>query len=130
MLFRSDPVYGYQAVNVESQERSPFSLLNWMRRLIALRRQHRAFGRGAIEILRPDNRPIFAFIRTLPGEDPILVVANLARTMQPAALDLKEYAGRVPIELMGRTALPTIGTEPYFLTLGPYGFCWLQLSRP
>ena len=125
-----DPVYGYQAVNVESQERSPFSLLNWMRRLIALRRQHRAFGRGAIEILRPDNRPIFAFIRTLPGEDPILVVANLARTMQPAALDLKEYAGRVPIELMGRTALPTIGTEPYFLTLGPYGFCWLQLSRP
>jgi len=115
---------------VEAQERSPFSLLNWMRRMIALRHQHRTFGRGQIELLRPDNRPILAFIRTLKGEDPILVVANLSRTMQPASLDLAAYAGRVPIELTGRTALPPVGAEPYFLTLGPYAFYWLQLTPP
>jgi maltose alpha-D-glucosyltransferase / alpha-amylase len=91
-----DPVFGYQAVNVEAQERSPFSLLNWMRRMIALRRQHRVFGRGGLDILRPENRPIFAFVRTLDGEAPVLVVANLASTMQPASLDLSAYADRTP----------------------------------
>ena len=127
----SDPVYGYQAVNVEAQERSPFSLLNWMRRMILVRRQHQTFGRGRLEMLRPENRPILAYIRSLEGEDPILVVANLSRTMQPASIDLAEYAGRVPIELTGRTVLPPVGAEPYFLTLGPYAFYWLQLApRP
>jgi maltose alpha-D-glucosyltransferase/alpha-amylase len=123
-----DPVYGYQAVNVERQDRSPFSLLNWMRRMIALRQQHRAFGRGAIELLRPEQRPILAFVRGMPGEDPILVVANLSRTMQPASLDLAAYQGRVPVELTGGIALPTITADPYFLTLGPYGFYWLRLQ--
>src|SRR5215510_3792944 len=86
-----DPVYGYQAVNVEAQLNDESSLLHWMRRMIALRQQHRAFGRGGLEILRPENRPIFSFIRTLAGEAPILVVANMASTMQPAALDLSHY---------------------------------------
>jgi maltose alpha-D-glucosyltransferase/alpha-amylase len=123
-----DAVYGYQAVNVERQERSPFSLLNWMRRMIALRRQHRVFGRGGLDILRPENRPIFAFVRTLDGEAPVLVVANLASTMQPASLDLSAYAGRTPVEMTGGTTLPQITTAPYFLTLGPYGFYWLRME--
>ena len=124
-----DPVYGYQSVNVEAQERSPFSLLNWFRRIIGLRQQHRTFGRGAVELLRPDNRHIFAFIRRLEAEDPILVVANLARTMQPATLDLTKYAGLVPVEMSGNIELPRISESPYFLTMGPYAFYWLALKR-
>jgi maltose alpha-D-glucosyltransferase / alpha-amylase len=124
-----DSVYGYQSVNVEAQERSPFSLLNWFRRFIGLRQQHKTFGRGTTELLRPDNRRIFAFLRRLESEDPILVVANLARTMQPAALDLSKYAGLVPVEMSGGTELPRIGDGPYFLTLGPYAFYWLVLKR-
>jgi maltose alpha-D-glucosyltransferase/alpha-amylase len=124
-----DSVYGYQSVNVEAQERSPFSLLNWFRRFIGLRKQHQTFGRGTTELLRPDNRHIFAFLRRLGSEDPILVVANLARTMQPATLDLSKYAGLVPVEMSGGTELPRIGDSPYFVTLGPYAFYWLLLKR-
>ncbi len=123
-----DPVYGYQARNVEAQERLPWTLLNWMRRMIALRQKHKAFGRGDLTILRPENRPIFAFVRTWADEPPILVVSNLASTMQPAHLDLSGWAGRVPIEMTGGTTLPTITNDPYFLTLGPYGFYWLRLE--
>jgi len=125
-----DAVYGYQARNVEAQERLPWTLLNWTRRMIALRQRHRTFGRGDTTILRPDNRPIFAFVRTWENEPPILVVSNLASTMQPASLDLSAWAGRVPIEMTGGTALPAIANEPYFLTLGPYGFYWLRLEKP
>jgi maltose alpha-D-glucosyltransferase / alpha-amylase len=124
-----DSVYGYQSVNVEAQERAPHSRLNWMRRLIALRQRHRTFGRGAIELLRPENRRIFAFVRRLEGEDPILVVANMARTMQPASLELSRFSGLVPIEMTGGTDLPRIGDTPYFLTLAPHGFYWLELKR-
>ena len=123
-----DPVYGYQAVNVEAQERTPFSLLNWMRRMIALRQQHKVFGRGGIDILRPENRPIFSYVRTLDGEAPVLVVANLASTVQPVNLDLSKYAGKTPIEMTGGTALPPVTNAPYFLTLAPYGFYWLRLE--
>jgi maltose alpha-D-glucosyltransferase/alpha-amylase len=100
-----------------------------MRRLIALRQRYRAFGRGTLELLRPENRRIFAFVRRLEGEDPILVVANMARTMQPASLDLSKFAGLVPIEMSGGTDLPRIGETPYFLTLAPHGFYWLDLKR-
>jgi maltose alpha-D-glucosyltransferase / alpha-amylase len=124
-----DSVYGYQSVNVEAQERAPHSLLNWMRRLIALRQRHRTFGRGTIELLRPENRRIFAFIRRLDAADPILVVANMARTMQAVSLDLSKYSGLVPIEMSGSTDLPRIGETPYFLTLAPHGFYWLELKR-
>jgi len=124
-----DPVYGYQAVNVEAQERSPHSLLNWMRRLIALRNRHRVFGRGTIDIIRPANRAILAFVRELADEDPVLVVANLSGTVQPASLDLARHAGLVPVEMTGNSALPAIQPDPYFLTLGPYACYWLRLSR-
>jgi maltose alpha-D-glucosyltransferase/alpha-amylase len=124
-----DSVFGYQSVNVEGQERSPFSLLNWMRRMIALRQQHRTFGRGSMELLRPENRRIFAYLRRYDADDPILVVANLSRTVQAVSLDLARFTGLVPVEMTGNSELPRIGDGAYFLTLGPYACYWLLLKR-
>ncbi len=123
-----DPVWGYQALNVEAQERSPSSLLNWMKRIIALRARHRTFGRGAIRFISPPNRKILAYVREYDGET-ILCVANLSRTAQPAELDLRAWHGRVPIEMVGSTEFPRIGELPYFLTLAPYGFYWFLLAE-
>jgi len=123
-----DPVYGYQSINVEAQERSPSSLLNWMRRMIAVRKQHHTFGRGSLQFLHPQNRKVLVFTRTHEDEV-ILVVANLARTVQPVELDLSAYNGYAPVEMLGLTEFPRIGELPYFLTLGPYCFYWFQLQR-
>jgi maltose alpha-D-glucosyltransferase/alpha-amylase len=123
-----DPVYGYQALNVEAQERSPWSLLNWMKRMIALRKRHCTFGRGAIRFLAPANRKILAYIREHEGET-ILCVANLSRNVQAAELDLRAYAGRIPTEMVGGTEFPRIGTLPYFVTFSPYGFYWFLLRE-
>jgi len=123
-----DPIYGYQAVNVEAQSRDPSSLLHWTRRILAVRRQHQCFGRGALEFVRPQNRKVLAYIRCLPTET-VLCVANLSQTAQAVELDLSRYKGRVPVELMGRNAFPPIGELPYFLTLQAHGFFWLLLSN-
>jgi maltose alpha-D-glucosyltransferase / alpha-amylase len=123
-----DPVYGYQAVNVESEESDPASLLNWTRNMIRLRRLFKVFGRGTIEFLRPANRAILAYVRR-DQHDVVLCVANLARNVQPAHLDLSAFAGLVPIEMFGYTEFPAIGAAPYFLTLGPYGFYWFELQN-
>jgi maltose alpha-D-glucosyltransferase/alpha-amylase len=122
-----DPVYGYQAINVEAQERSPFSLLNWMRRLIAMRRQHRVFGRGSLDFVGCTNRKTLAFVRRHEDET-ILVVANLARTVQPTELDLAAFAGLLPVEMVGQTEFPRITDRPYFLTLGPHSCYWFVLQ--
>jgi maltose alpha-D-glucosyltransferase/alpha-amylase len=122
-----DPIYGYQAVNVEAQSRDPSSLLNWTRRILAVRRQHHCFGRGALEFVRPQNRKILAYVRSIDNEI-VLCIANLAQTAQAVELDLSKYKGRVPVELLGRNAFPPIGELPYFLTLPAHGFFWLQLS--
>ncbi|MBM0104537.1 maltose alpha-D-glucosyltransferase [Steroidobacter sp. S1-65] len=122
-----DPIYGYQAVNVEAQSRDPSSLLNWTRRMLAVRRQFQCFGRGSLEFVRPQNRKIIAYVRSC-GNELILCVANLSQTAQAVELDLSKYKGRVPVELMGRNAFPPIGDLPYFLTLPAHGFFWLQLS--
>src|SRR5262249_16325160 len=114
-----DPVYGYQAINVEAQERYPFSQLNWMRRLIARRKQHRVFGRGSLECGGCPNRKVLAFLGR-DDRETILIVFNLSRTVQPAELDLSRFAGLIPIEMNGLTEFPRIGERPYFLTLGPY----------
>jgi maltose alpha-D-glucosyltransferase / alpha-amylase len=124
-----DPVYGYQAVNVEAQERDPSSFLNWNRRLIALRKQFKSFGRGTLEFLHPANRKVLAYVRR-HGDETILCVANLSRFVQPAELDLSAFHGLVPVELMGRVEFPPIGEWPYFLTLGPHSFYWFQLQKP
>ena len=122
-----DPVYGYEAVNVEAQTRDPSSLLNWMRRMLAVRKSSKAFGRGRLAFLHPGNRKILAYLREYGGET-ILCVANLGRSAQPVELDLAAYRGRVPVEMMGRTAFPPIGELPYLLTLPACGFYWFRLA--
>jgi maltose alpha-D-glucosyltransferase/alpha-amylase len=124
----SDPVYGYQAVNVESEESDPASLLNWTRNMIRMRRLFTVFGRGTLEFLKPANRAILAYVRR-DKDDIVLCVANLARNVQPVHLDLSAFAGLVPIEMFGYTDFPAIGVEPYFLTLGPYAFYWFELQQ-
>lgn len=122
-----DPVYGYQAINVEAQEAEPSSLLNWMRRIILVRKQHPAFGRGTISFIYPRNRKIIAYLRE-HGDEAILCVANLSRTAQAVELDLSAYRDKVPIELTGRTPFPPVGDLPYMLTLPAYGFFWFALA--
>jgi maltose alpha-D-glucosyltransferase / alpha-amylase len=121
-----DPVYGYQAVNVEAQLRIPTSLLRWMRKFIALRKEHPVFGMGTYEALRPENPRIFAHIRR-HEDDTVLCVHNMARSAQAVELDLSEFAGRSPVEMLGRSRFPRIGELPYLLTLAPRGFFWFQL---
>jgi len=122
-----DPVYGFEAVNVEAQQRDPSSQLNWMKRMLATRKASRAFGRGTLQFLRPGNRKVLAYLREV-GEEAILCVANLARTAQPVELDLKRFKGRVPVEMLGRTSFPPIGELPYLLTLPAHGFYWFRLA--
>jgi maltose alpha-D-glucosyltransferase/alpha-amylase len=123
-----DPIYGYEAVNVEAQTRDRSSLLNWMKRLLLVRRGSQAFGRGTLRFIRPGNRRVLVYLRQY-GEDTILCVANLSRSAQPVELDLAAHKGAVPIELLGRAAFPPIGELPYLLTLPGYAFYWFRLSR-
>jgi maltose alpha-D-glucosyltransferase/alpha-amylase len=123
-----DPEYHYQSVNVEAHESNRHSLLWWMRRMVALRKQIKAFGRGSMEILNPDNSHVLAFIRAYEGQQ-ILVVANLSRFVQYVELDLAKFKGSIPVELFGRTPFPPIGDLPYLLTLGPHGFFWFSLEQ-
>jgi len=122
-----DPVYGYQAVNVEAQQVNPSSLLNWMKRMIALRKLHKVFGRGTIEFLEPSNRKVLVYVRQYE-DDMVLCVANLSRFAQPVELDLSKFHGMIPVEMMGDTSFPPIGELPYFLTLGPHAFYWFELQ--
>jgi len=145
-----DPVFGYQALNVESQLSDPSSLLHWTRNMIALRKLFRVFGRGTMEFLSPENRKVLAYIRhydphsasrehteaalardiSSPGNETVLCVANLSRFAQPVSLNLAEFAGMTPVEMLGYVPFPPITTEPYPLTLAPYSFFWLELQPP
>ena len=122
-----DAVYGHQVINVEAQADDPSSLLNWMRRMITVRRQHPAFGRGEMTLLYPRNRKILAYVREHEGRA-YLCVANLSDSAQAVELDLASRRGMVPVELTGRSAFPPIGDLPYMLTLPAYGFFWFALS--
>ena len=124
-----DPVYGFESVNVEAQSRSPSSLLNWTKRLIAARRTHRAMGRGTLRFLYPANRKVIAYLREWEGET-ILCVANLSRSAQALELDLAEFRGRQVVEVLGRSVFPQIGEQPYLLTLQGYSFFWFELTAP
>jgi maltose alpha-D-glucosyltransferase/alpha-amylase len=121
-----DPVYGYPAVNVEAKLRTPTSLLRWLHRFVELRKQHPVFGLGTYEPLQPTNPRIFAHVRRWE-EDTVLCVHNLARSAQAAELDLAQFAGLVPEEMIGQTRFPPIGELPYLLTFGPRGFYWFRL---
>jgi maltose alpha-D-glucosyltransferase/alpha-amylase len=154
-----DPVYGYQSCNVEAELRDPSSMLHWMKRMLEVRRQHRVFGTGTMEIIHAENPSVLAYVRsdgpegeggiergiegaggvedgieggdgTSAAGDLVLCVYNLSRFAQPAELPLQRYEGLVPIELLGRVPFPRIGELPYFVTLAPYGFYWFQLVRP
>jgi maltose alpha-D-glucosyltransferase/alpha-amylase len=124
----SNPVYGYQAVNVLSQKRFEHSLLSWMERIIRVRRSTPVFGSGSIEFLYPANHRVLAYVRQL-GKDTVLVVNNLSSSAQAVELDLKRYKGNILIEMFGRNIFPRIGDLPYLLTMGPYQFYWFRLRR-
>jgi maltose alpha-D-glucosyltransferase/alpha-amylase len=140
-----DPVYGFQACNVEAQQRSQSSLLQWLRRFIAVRQRHPVFGEGDFEALEASNPSVFAFMRTaktLDGPaDPdaappaarhgerVLCVNNLSRFAQPVELDLRRHAGCVPVELVGKVRFPRITDAPYILTLAPHGFYWFSIEE-
>jgi maltose alpha-D-glucosyltransferase/alpha-amylase len=123
----TDPEYHYETVNVEAQQGNPHSTYSWMKRLIALRKRHRAFGRGTLELLRPENRKVLVYVRAHESEQ-ILCIANLSRFLQAVELDLSRWKGLVPVELFGSNEMPVIGDNPYFLTLGPHSFYWFALQ--
>jgi maltose alpha-D-glucosyltransferase/alpha-amylase len=127
-----DPIWGYQAINVEAQQSDPSSLLHWTRNMIALRKIFQVFGRGTLEFLHPDNRKVLAYIREYTGEDghseTVLCVANLSRFAQPVQLDLSKFAGRQAVEMLGYVPFPPINETPYAITLAPYSFFWLELQ--
>jgi len=123
-----DPLDGYQAVNVEAQRRTSSSLLHWMRRLIAARKTSPVFGRGRLSFLAPTNTRVLAHLREDERET-ILAVHNLAASSEPVELDLRAFHGVVPIEILGEARFPPIGDQPYFLSLGPYGYYWFRLHR-
>ena len=142
-----DPIWGYQAINVEAQQSDQSSLLHWTRNMIALRKLFQVFGRGTLEFLHPENRKILAYIRrydpnaasaqetaampataTSASGETVLCVANLSRFAQPVSLDLSRFAGQLPVEMVGYVSFPPISREPYPLTLAPYSFLWLELQ--
>lgn len=123
----TDPVYGYQSVNVEAQERTPTSLLQWMKRMLSVRRKHQVFGHGSLQFLQPENRSILAYIRA-DSADTILCVVNLSRYVQPVFLETRAFQGHQPVELIGGIRFPEITERPYFLSLGPHTFYWFRLE--
>jgi maltose alpha-D-glucosyltransferase/alpha-amylase len=129
-----DPIYGYQAINVEAQLSDQSSLLQWTRNMIALRKLFQVFGRGTLTFLNPTNRKILAYLRELDQGDgfreTVLCVANLSRFAQSVTLDLATYADFEAVEMLGYVSFPRITKEPYLLTLAPYSFLWLELQQP
>src|SRR5579884_676480 len=122
-----DPVWGYQAINVEAQHTDPSSLLNWMRNMIALRKLFPVFGRGTLKFLPSANRKVLSYVRQSDGQS-VLCLANLSRFPQPVLLDLAEFEGMIPVEMLGYVEFPPITKAPYSLTLGPYEFLWFELQ--
>jgi maltose alpha-D-glucosyltransferase/alpha-amylase len=123
-----NPLFGYQAINVLSQQRSQHSLLSWMRRLIEVRKSTPVFGRGSIEFLQPPNHRVLAYVRQL-GNERVLAVNNLSSSAQAVELDLRRYKGYILVEMFGRNIFPRIGDAPYLLTLGPHQFYWFRLRK-
>jgi maltose alpha-D-glucosyltransferase/alpha-amylase len=127
-----DPIYGFQAVNVEAQASDPHSLLNWMRRMLAVRQRHTAFGRGSQRFLYPANRKVLAYLREHVlddgTEETLLCVSNLSRSAQAVELDLSAFGGRVPVDIVGGSVFPAVGQLSYLLTLPPYAFYWFLLA--
>ena len=127
-----DPIYGYFALNVEAQAADSHSLLNWARRMLAVRRRHISFGRGTQRFLYPQNRKVLAYLREYDENgrsETILCVSNLSRTAQAVELDLHSSEGRIPVDVVGGSIFPAVGALPYLLTLPPYAFYWFLLAE-
>jgi maltose alpha-D-glucosyltransferase / alpha-amylase len=124
-----DPEYHYEAVNVENQQKNLSSLLWWTRRVISMRKHFKAFSRGSLEFLHPDNPKVLAFLRRWKHET-IVVVANLSRFSQSAELDLSRFAGCVPMEVFSRNLFRPIRKSSYVITLGPHAYYWFALQSP
>jgi maltose alpha-D-glucosyltransferase/alpha-amylase len=124
----SNAIYGFQAINIDSQKRAGHSLLSWMKALIRLRNSFHVFGRGSIQFLKPSNHRVLAYVRQF-GEETVLVVNNLSNSAQAVELDMRGFKGYIPIEMFGRSLFPRFGDLPYLLTLGPYQFYWFQFRR-
>jgi maltose alpha-D-glucosyltransferase/alpha-amylase len=122
-----NPVYGYEVINVEAQAGNQYSLLNWTRRMLTVRKRHKSFGRGTLRFLYPGNRKVLAYLREFEDET-ILCVCNVSRVIQAVELDLSVFAGRIPVDLGGGSTFPPIGQLPYLLTLPPFAFYWFILS--
>ncbi len=127
-----DPVYGFQAVNVEAQQRNPSSFLHWIRRMLGVRRDFPVFGTGEFEVLPCSNPSVLAFVRIEQATDgnPVLCIHNLSRFAQPAELYMGRWHGLQPVELLGRVPFPLVGIDPYPVTLAPYGYQWFELVEP
>ncbi len=125
----ADPVYGYQSINVEAQERVKSSLLHWVKRMIRVRQRYPVFSMGNLRFLQTENRKVMAFVREWEGQT-VLVVCNLSRFAQPAVIDLREWEGMVPVELIGETPFPRVSELPYQFSMGPYMFLWFRLEKP
>jgi maltose alpha-D-glucosyltransferase / alpha-amylase len=128
-----DPVYGFEAVNVEAQQRNSSSVVQWVKRMLEARHQHPVFGIGSFEVQTAGNPSVLAFVRECIGDDGqpdiVLCLFNLSRFAQPCELQLAKFEGYTPHELLGRAPFPPIGELPYFVTLAPYGFFWFELQR-
>ena len=122
-----NPVYGFEVINVEAQAGDQYSLLNWTRRMLTVRKRHKSFGRGTLRFLYPGNRKVLAYLREFEDET-ILCVCNVSRVIQAVELDLSAFAGRVPVDLTGGSTFPPVGQLPYLLTLPPFAFYWFILS--
>ena len=134
-----DPIYGYQALNVEAQQKNAGSFLHWTKRMIEIRKRHPVFGLGGYEELSSSNPSVLAFVREhtesdhpdgVDSTDRILCVNNLSRFPQPVELDLRRFKGVTPVECMGGVTFPPIGDLSYLLTLPGHGFYWFQLPEP
>src|SRR5437879_6678457 len=125
----TDPEYHYETVNVVAQQGNPHSIYSWTKRLIGLRNGHRAFGGGTLELLRPENRKVLAYVRKYESEQ-ILCIANLSRFLQAVELDLSKWKGLVPAELLSSNEMPVIGDNPYFLTMGAHAFYSVAMMPP
>jgi maltose alpha-D-glucosyltransferase / alpha-amylase len=124
----SNPLYGYQALNVVSQRRSFHSQFSWMKRVIQIRKSTRVFSRGTLNFLNPANHRVLAYVREL-GQEKVLAVNNLSDSAQAVELDLRRFQGLIPIEMFGGNLFPRIDIRPYPMTLGPYQFFWFKLRR-
>jgi maltose alpha-D-glucosyltransferase/alpha-amylase len=122
-----DPLYSYEAINVESASHRA-SFLNWLRHLIKIRQSHPAFSRGKVRFLDDGNKKVLSYL-CVYKDDVALVINNLSRYSQFIQVDVHEYAGYTPVDLFGGTVFPKLQKDRYFITVAPHSFYWFRLQK-